>query len=763
MGSGVSVPVAPTPWSEIYARYQNDITEIQKKVEFHPFADDVHSLEEAKKQLAYTRNLLLSMQMELISTSKSMAASIKNSKFQKELEAFLSQHGKVADSFWLQHSEACKECLGPISMERDLNEASTLKARDALRINQELGLKDHISKQRSNLKKLEVQKEKLESKMFRAVDNLSKTRVVVASKVSHRLVADVTRYSHAMSNSVLEQPEAYAKLNETAAAIVNVSDLKVGAKVQVVNAGSLTKACVVEVKSGGMYKVSLWKQLGYDDEAYEEGYATSEAEYLEVPRFKLYALHVEKVRQTLNDATISLICGNSPNKEKIKALLRDTKRPEYLMALYVGARGARVCLEMLARDAATAINQTSETKVIPVIPDLKAKERATVKTQEKYGGDYSCLTDLARMTFECANIAVALAVLTFIHEHRDWTIIRIKNRLDQAYDASPTGGYRDMLINAIHRDHRHYVEIQVTLASLLAIKKSGGHAVYKLARLLELNERTTTVFNGQPTEQTVADIAAGLVRDITIHSVPLEPKLRDALFSDQGMTSASSAVMSLQFDSIASLNGWSTARALSPTLMQRIGVNLKALSFCECGLEGPFPDAIGLCCPNLERIDFCRNKSITGAIPKSFWSLSKMHIIYLEGLGLTGSIPEDISQMKYLQQLYMGHNKLTGPIPQGIGRLKNLVKCSLQDNRISGRIPSTIGECTKLQKLVLHKNTLEGRLPISLTACTQLDCLFVSRTQMDLGGYPVKAGYYPGDWGSKEEVSEVFSYMHSMR
>ena len=29
MGSGVSVPVAPTPWSAIYARYENDITEME--------------------------------------------------------------------------------------------------------------------------------------------------------------------------------------------------------------------------------------------------------------------------------------------------------------------------------------------------------------------------------------------------------------------------------------------------------------------------------------------------------------------------------------------------------------------------------------------------------------------------------------------------------------------------------------------------------------------------------------------------------------
>ena len=738
---------------------------------------DVTSLGEAKKQLIEARRQLAETKKQLEeATEKIKSINIRRSsayeemyntsattltdsvKVEEELDMFLKQHGKVADSFWLQHSQACKECLGPISMERDLNKSSTLKARQALEINQKIGKFDQISMQKLNLEKLAAQKKKLVSKMSRAVDNLSNTRVAVASEVSHQLVADATRYSHAMRESVLEDPKTYAKLNETAAAITNVSSLKVGAEVEVVNAGSLTKACVVEVKSGGTYKVSLWKKLEYIDTAYEEGYYTREAEHLELPRTKLYALHEGKIRQTLSDATISLICQGSDEKQEIKTFLRNTKRPEFLMALYVEARGARICLQMLGDEACTAIDK-SGSDLVSIIPNLKNKERATVKAQEKYGGDYSCLTDLARMTFECATIAVALTVLTFIHEHADWKIFRIKNRLDKAYDASPTGGYRDMLINAMHRDHRHCVEIQVTLVSLLKIKKSGGHAVYKLARLLELNEKVTTVFNGQPTAKTVADIAAGLVREVAIKSVPLEPKLRDALFSDQGLLSPNSAMMSLEFDAITSFNGWTTARAVSPTLMQHIGINLKVLSFCECGLRGPFPETIGVCCPNLEHIDFCRNTSITGDIPKKFWSLSKMRTIYLENLGLTGSIPEGISQMKYLQELYLGGNKLTGPLPQAMGLLKSLVKCSLQNNHISGLIPSTIGACTKLQHLMLQNNPLEGRLPASLSACTQLYCLFIHGTKMDLQGYPMAPEYLIGTWQGSAQISALFAYL----
>ena len=718
MGSGVST------------HFKEEITQIRETCKNHPFATDVTSLDEARKELVRARKMILNMHDKYLSLHD-------KDKFQHELNSFISQHGQVADSFWLQHSEACKECIGPIAMSRDLNASSTSNAKEALQLNKTLNRSLDISRQELNITKLAAEKKKLDSQMAVAVRNLANTRVSVASNVSHRLVADISRYSHAMEKNVNQELEAYSKLNATAAAISNTSDLKVGAKALVANAGSLSKACVVEVKSN-TYKVSLWKIVDYKGGVYEEGYETTEAEYLELPRVKLFALNAKPMQQSISDATISLVCGDSDTKEKMTSLIRNSTRPEFLMALYVDARKARLSLQILGGEAQTAIG----TRLVAIIPNLKGKERAMVKTQEKYGGDYSRLTDLARMTFECATISTALAILNFIRDHADWTIVRVKNRLDLAYDPSSTGGYRDMLVNAVHKDLHHYVEIQVTLKCLLTIKKNGGHAVYKLARLLELNEKDTTVFNDAPTRKTVTAIANGLVREIRIKSVPLEPKLRDVLFSEQGLISPSSAVMFLQINSITSLNGWSTARAMSNKLMTHIGGNLKSLDFCECGLVGPFPDEIGACCPNLEYLDLCRNPKITGAIPKSFWSLKKMRVIYLEGLGLTGGLPEDIGQMKRLQQLYLGSNMFSGSLPQAIGSLKNLLKLSLDENGFTGPIPSTIGGCTKLQQLTVADNPLEGRLPVSLAACVNLQLVFCRGTKLDWTGYPPGHGEY---------------------
>ena len=92
----------------------------------------------------------------------------------------------------------------------------------------------------------------------------------------------------------------------------------------------------------------------------------------------------------------------------------------------------------------------------------------------------------------------------------------------------------------------HIVEIQITLVALLAIKKGGGHAAYKLARLLELNAQVsfpyqhnaissparcrtthpicvdwwqeTTDFSGCPDDDTLLELSHGLIRKMVSFS-----------------------------------------------------------------------------------------------------------------------------------------------------------------------------------------------------------------------------------------------------
>ena len=55
--------------------------------------------------------------------------------------------------------------------------------------------------------------------------------------------------------------------------------------------------------------------------------------------------------------------------------------------------------------------------LVGIVPRLKGMQRATTKVHEKYFGKFNKLTDLARMTFECPTVAIALAVLRFIRNH----------------------------------------------------------------------------------------------------------------------------------------------------------------------------------------------------------------------------------------------------------------------------------------------------------------------------------------------------------
>jgi len=246
---------------------------------------------------------------------------------------------------------------------------------------------------------------------------------------------------------------------------------------------------------------------------------------------------------------------------------------------------------------------------------------------------YDQLTDLARMTFNCPTMGVALSVLKFLDGHAHFEIVRIKNRLMRAYDASPTGGYRDMLVNARFQRNKHVVEIQITLSPLLDIKMHGGHAVYKLARLLELNAQETTNVVTMPSKDVTQKIADGLVRNVTFRGVNVDESMRELLFSKAGLLSPSCAVVSLNFESITTDEVWPVAKVLTPQLLQQIGANLTTLMLNKCGLVGELTDLIARHCPNLEVLDLSRNRDLKGVIPENINRVKKLRELHIWGTG----------------------------------------------------------------------------------------------------------------------------------
>ena len=78
---------------------------------------------------------------------------------------------------------------------------------------------------------------------------------------------------------------------------------------------------------------------------------------------------------------------------------------------------------------------------------LKGLPRAVEKAIRCYNGEVSQLTDVCRQAIIFDSVADITCCLKEIRKDRSVSIVRIKNRLDPQFDATPTAGYRDVNIN----------------------------------------------------------------------------------------------------------------------------------------------------------------------------------------------------------------------------------------------------------------------------------------------------------------------------
>lgn len=168
-----------------------------------------------------------------------------------------------------------------------------------------------------------------------------------------------------------------------------------------------------------------------------------------------------------------------------------------------------------------------------VFAPVKGYKRTVEKVQEKYGGDYSRITDLARGMVVFDTIEQLSGALNYIKSRHDdfaaavdnaasdaatsdnkeeldksehngkqprLTLLRAKDRLSPAYDASKfTGGYRDILLNLSFRSG-HIAELQLHVTTFLDLKNRRQHRVYEEARSIHMfNEAfTARSYNWHP-------------------------------------------------------------------------------------------------------------------------------------------------------------------------------------------------------------------------------------------------------------------------
>ena len=130
-------------------------------------------------------------------------------------------------------------------------------------------------------------------------------------------------------------------------------------------------------------------------------------------------------------------------------------------------------------------------------------------TTVRYGGDYAKVLDLVRLTVVCHDLDGLFKAFRAIVARMP--VVRAKNRLCKVYDATASGGYRDLMLNVADAETRHVCEVQLTLSAFMQAKNSGGHAMYKVMRLIGRLDESMIERQGRAEHQ--CDHAGGRLED----------------------------------------------------------------------------------------------------------------------------------------------------------------------------------------------------------------------------------------------------------
>ncbi|KAH7677941.1 Leucine-rich repeat protein [Dioscorea alata] len=149
-------------------------------------------------------------------------------------------------------------------------------------------------------------------------------------------------------------------------------------------------------------------------------------------------------------------------------------------------------------------------------------------------------------------------------------------------------------------------------------------------------------------------------------------------------------------------------------------------------LQGPIP----LPPPNSMFVDYSNNL-FTSSIPFNIsYYLNKTTFFSLSNNSLTGEVPSSICSATKLYILDLSHNNLSGSIPACLlESLIDLRVLNARGNHFQGSIPQKVSSRCSIQTINLHGNKLEGVVPSSWANCTELEVLDFGRNKL--------AGYFP--------------------
>ncbi|KAI9200607.1 hypothetical protein LWI28_010481 [Acer negundo] len=147
-------------------------------------------------------------------------------------------------------------------------------------------------------------------------------------------------------------------------------------------------------------------------------------------------------------------------------------------------------------------------------------------------------------------------------------------------------------------------------------------------------------------------------------------------------------------------------------------------------LPGSIPDWFGSRFPALQVLDL-RSCSVSGSIPGSLGSLSRLSSLYLSDNSLAGSVPASLGQLNRLSVLDLSRNSLIGPIPSNFSLLVNLTRLDMSSNHLSEQIPTGLSSLSRIQFLNLANNKLTGSIPVELGNLDELVELDLSKNGLE--------------------------------
>ncbi len=114
-----------------------------------------------------------------------------------------------------------------------------------------------------------------------------------------------------------------------------------------------------------------------------------------------------------------------------------------------------------------------------LIPEVKGRQRAEWKVQNKLDGDVSLLTDLARASIVADNIHNLMVAFEMLNERG--IILQVKNR----FAIPKASGYRDLNLLVKLPQTQMIAEVQLHLQKIAEIKSGDEHQVYEMVQQIE--------------------------------------------------------------------------------------------------------------------------------------------------------------------------------------------------------------------------------------------------------------------------------------